>query len=128
MFKLLHGLAPNDIGLEFHTSPRRGVCCIVPPLVRGSKPKIQRLYDNSFKVVGAKIWNLLPSTIRKKTTLDSFKASLTKYLLLLQDNPPVPGISSANSLLTVLAAGGPTLGTVEDDRGGQDEEIQMARI
>ena len=128
VFKLLHGLAPNDIGLEFHTSPRRGVCCIVPPLVRGSKPKIQRLYDNSFKVVGAKMWNLLPSTIRKKTTLDSFKASLTKYLLLLQDNPPVPGISSANSLLTVLAAGGPTLGTVEDDRGGQDEEIQMARI
>ena len=74
------------------------------------------------------MWNLLPSTIRKKTTLDSFKASLTKYLQLLQDNPPVPGISSANSLLTVLAAGGPTLGTVEDDRGGQDEEIQMARI
>ena len=99
----------------------------MPPLVKGSKLRIQCLYDHSFKVVGAKIWNLLPKSIRQRNTLSSFKAALTKFLLLLKDNPPVPGISRSNSLIDVLQAGGPAWDTVEDDDGGQDEEAQMAR-
>jgi hypothetical protein len=126
IFKILHQLTPNDICLQFYTNSRKGVCCKVPPLVKGSKLRIQSIYDHSFKVVGAKIWNLLPTTIRQRNSLGSFKAALTKFLLLLQDNPPVPGISSANSLIDVLQSGGPAGYTVEDDDGGQGEEAQMA--
>ena len=119
VFKILQNLTPNDLGLQFYTTTRRGVCCKVPPLVKGSKQRIQRMYDQSFKVVGAKIWNLLPQTIRQKNSLGSFKASLTKFLMLQQDNPPVPGISSSNSLLDILT-GGSAWESVEDDDGGQD--------
>ena len=117
VFKILHSLSPNDIGLEFIQTKRRGLCCKVPPLVKGSKQKIQKIYEDSFRVTGAKLWNQVPNLIRQKTSLDSFKAALTKYLLLLQDHPPVPGISSSNSLRTILASGGSALGAVEDDGG-----------
>ena len=70
-----------------------------------------------FQITGAKLWNQVRNLIRQKTSLDSFKAALTKYLLLLQDHPPIPGISSSNSLRTILASGGSALGAVEDDGG-----------
>ena len=104
VFKILHDLAPNDIGLQFHQTTRRGVCCKVPPLVKNSKHKYQRKYDESFHVFGAKLFNLIPKQIKKKKSLDSFKASLTKFILLPPDHPPVPGIASENSLLQLLAS------------------------
>ena len=125
VYKTLNNLAPNDLGLEFYHTARRGLCCKVPPLVKHATQKQQKKYDESFRVTGAKLWNLIPPAIRQKTSLDSFKAALTKFLLLLQDFPPVPGISSSNSLLTVLASGGPAQGAVEDD-GVRDLHIEMA--
>ena len=125
IYKTLHNLAPNDLELEFYQTTRRGLCCKVPPIVKQSKLKAQTMYDDSFRVTGAKLWNLIPNAIRQKTSLDSFKAALTKFLLQLQDNPPVPGISSANSLLTILASGVSAHGAVEDD-GVRDLHIGMA--
>ena len=79
------------------------------------------MYDDSFKINGAKLWNAVPKVIRRKTGLDSFKSALTKYLLLLQDNPPIPGLASANSLLDVQP-GTSSRGVVEDD-GGREENL-----
>ena len=103
IFKILNNLAPNDLPIQFSETSRRGLCCKIPPLVRSSKPKYQKLYDESFTVSGAKMWNLLPKNIKSKPSLDSFKASLTKFIMMIPDNPPVPGIASQNSLLHLLA-------------------------
>ena len=104
VYKIYKGLAPNDIGLQFYESTRRGICCKVPPLVKNCKQQHQSKYDDSFHVFGAKLFNLVPKIIKKKKTMESFKASLTKFILLPPDHPPVPGIASENSLLTLLAS------------------------
>ena len=122
MFKIFTSLTPNDLQLEFFESTRRGPCCKIPPMSKTCRPKIQRMYDASFRVTGAKLWNITPKFIRRKVTLSSFKSSLTKYLLLLQDNPPVPGISSSNSILDLLP-GGPPQGVVEDEGGREDGNL-----
>ena len=124
MYKLYHELTPNDLQLEFYESNRRGPCCKIPPMSKICRPKVQRMYDESFRVMGAKIWNTIPECIRRKTTLSSFKSALTKHLLNLQDYPPVPGISSANSVLDLQPAGLPRR-TVEDG-GGREEGSLMA--
>ena len=104
MYKILNQLAPNDLSLQFHPTHRRGICCKIPPLVKNCKLKHQTAYDESFAVSGPKLWNLIPKTIKEKPTLDSFKAALTKFIMTVPDNPPVPGIASQNSLVHLLAS------------------------
>ena len=124
IFKIYNHLTPNYLEMEFVESSRRGPCCKIPPLSRQCRPKIQSAYDASFRIRGAKLWNAVPVTIRRKTSLSSFKSSLTKYLLLLQDNPPIPGFSSHNSILD-LQPGSASQGTVEDE-GGREEDNLLA--
>ena len=125
VFKILNNLAPNDLELEFQETTRRGLCCKVPPLVKNCKQKAQTRFDDSFRITGAKLWNIIPQVIRRKTSLDSFKSALTKYLMLLQDNPPVPGIPSSNPLLHILVSGRSAQGSVEDV-GGSEVRNRMA--
>ena len=124
VFKILKELTPNDLRMEFYKTKRRGVCCKIPPMSKSCSPRIQRTYDSSFKIMGAKLWNRIPSAIRSKSTLSSFKSALTRYLLSLQDCPPVPGITSSNSLLDIVP-GEPPLEAVEDE-GGREEGHLMA--
>ena len=121
VYKMLNGSSPNDIGMKFYNTTRRGVCCKVPPLTKHSKPKYQRQYDSSFHVYGAKLWNVIPKDIKEKKTMDSFKCALTKLLMQLPDEPPIPGVASENSLVHLLAYhsttdGGPEA-SEEDDTG-----------
>ena len=104
IFKIINNLAPNDLSMKFYETPRRGLCCKIPPLVKQCKLKHQTMLDESFTVFGARLWNLLPPKIKSKRTLDSFKAALTKFIMTVPDNPPVPGIASQNSLLHLLAS------------------------
>ena len=124
VFKVFKGLTPNYLDMEFFESTRRGPCCKIPSLSKTCRPKIQKMYDESFRVNGAKLWNAIPVVIRRKTSLGSFKSALTRHLLLLQDNPPIPGFSSANSILD-LQPGSGSRGTVEDE-GGREEENLLA--
>ena len=124
VFKILHQLTPNDLNFQFCYSKRRGLCCIIPPINKLSSMKAQSKYDNSFRVLGAKLWNCIPPHIRQKSTLTSFKSALTKFLLTLEDHPPVSGIVSQNSLIDVLATGYNTQGYVEEE-DGQGEGAQM---
>ena len=77
------------------------------------------MYDHSFAVTGAKLWNLVPINIKLKKSLGSFKAALTKFIMTIPDHPPVTGIPSQNSLLHILATtwnpgDGSTVGGLED--------------
>ena len=103
IYKILNHQAPNDLALQFYETSRRGTCCKIPPLVKNCKPKFQKMYDESFTVTGAKMWNLLPKSVKAKSSMDSFKSALTKFIMTVPDNPPVPGIASQNSLLYLLA-------------------------
>ena len=102
VFKIYNQLAPNDLKMSFFFNERRGICCNIPPIVKSSKQKYQSQYDSSFRVTGAKLWNLLPKAIKNKPTLESFKAALTKYITSLPDQPPIPGQPNDNSLITQL--------------------------
>ena len=121
-YKILKELTPNDLQLDFYKSKRRGTLCKIPPLSKTCKAKAQSMFDSSFRIIGAKLWNIIPKEIRCKPSLSSFKSSLTRYLLQLQDCPPIPGISSANSLLDIQP-GGPSLGSVEDGGGQEDASL-----
>ena len=130
-------MAPNDINMQFQQTHRRGMCslcCRVPLLIKNCKAKHQRQYDDSFHVVGARLWNLVPRAIKQKDTLDSFKSALTKFIMLPPDKPPVPGIASENSLLQLLASDRATWrnlvqdgGSTPSDEDSSDEDgLRMA--
>ena len=125
VYKIIHNLAPNDIDMQFYNSARRGLCCKIPPITKTSTAKAQTLYDTSFHINGAKLWNCIPKDIRSKPSTTSFKAALTKFLLTLQDHPPVPGIASHNSLLEVLASGDTAHGSVEEEDGWGENALMI---
>ena len=110
VYKILHNVCPNDIGLEFIHSERRGIQAKIPKMTKEAKMKNQSLYDASFAVRGPKLWNRIPAKITMKPTFESFKSSLTAWLFTLPDRPPIQGLSSKNSILdlydTILNEGG----------------------
>ena len=111
---------------SFHQNDRLGLMCNIPTLSRTSKQKHQKLYDQSFHVTAAKLWNKIPRKIKEKPSLDSFKISLTKFLMSFPDRPPIHGVSSTNSLLDITTIKmGESLNTIS--RGGVDEDSYMAR-
>ena len=101
VYKIINNLAPNEIGMSFYENQRKGLMCIIPPIAKNAKIKFQKLYDSSFHVTGAKLWNRLPKDIKEKRSLDSFKNTLTKFIMSFPDNPPIHGMSSRNSLIEI---------------------------
>ena len=112
--------------MQFYNPARRGLCCKIPPITKTSTTKAQSLYDNSFHINGAKLWNCIPKEICSKPTITSFKAALTKFLLTLQDHPPVPGIASHNSLTEVLSSGDVVQGSVEEEDGWGEDALMIS--
>ena len=99
MYKILHNITPNDLGIIFQTSERRGIHIRIPNIHKDASMKYISQYDSSFPVRGAMLWNTLPPHITAKPTMESFKYSLTTYLRSFPDNPPIQGLSNRNSLL-----------------------------
>ena len=96
MWKILNQLCPNDIQVRFTDNGRRGIQADVPPLNRNSASRHQTSYDNSFAVLGPRLWNLLPCELGKLQGKETFKSHLTKYLCSFPDEPPVGGYSCSN--------------------------------
>ena len=101
MWKILHKVVPNCCDIKFKMTPRNGIIAVIPPLAKSSTLRNQTLYDRSFAVQGPKLWNKVPNTVKTAQSLDSFKISLSKFLALIPDNPPVSGYSCSwsNSLV-----------------------------
>ena len=96
MWKILNGKCPNDVNIRFMAPSRRGIKSVIPPLNRQSSRKNQTLYDDSFAVLGPRLWNALPAELSESTQKDAFKHRLTKFMLSFPDEPPVRGYSRAN--------------------------------
>ena len=97
VWKILNGVSPNDIGMKFRETSRRGTIAVTPPLVKGCSQRNQSLYDGSFAVLGARLWNVVPVDVKSLKTFLSFKEKLSEFLASFPDNPPVRGYSCTNS-------------------------------
>ena len=97
MWKLLHGHTSNDLQIQFHAKPRKGILAIVPSLNRVSSLRHQSLYDNSFAVMGPRLWNSIPYNLNTIEKFVPFKNMLTTFVLAVPDKPPVRGYSTPNS-------------------------------
>ena len=97
MWKILHGDVSNDLHIEFVSRPRTGIKAKVPCLRNGSAIGHQSLFDNSFAVMGPRLWNCLPVQINEIGTFDLFKQKLTSLLMRIPDKPPTKGYSTPNS-------------------------------
>ena len=99
IYKILHKIIPNDLNIAFVTSERRGIRVKIPSIQRDSKLKYITQYDASFPVRASKLWNRIPANLTTKSSMESFKSGLTRYLQSFPDHPPIQGLSSKNSLL-----------------------------
>ena len=101
MWKTYHNVVPNSCNIKFVETARHGTKAVVPSLSKSSSMRNQTLYDSSFAVRGPKLWNKVPSDVKAERTFDSFKTSLSKFLALIPDNPPISGYASSwsNSLV-----------------------------
>ena len=96
MWKILNDNCPNDLSVRFMAPSRRGIKSVVPSLNRQSSRRNQTLYDNSFAVLGPRLWNTLPAKLTEITEKETFKHHLTKFILSFPDEPPVRGYSRSN--------------------------------
>ena len=105
MWKLINGKVQNDVSVQWHTHGRRGIVVDIPRLP-SNVAKINSLYDSSFKVYTAKLWNCIPKSVNTEQSLDLFKSKLDNFIMGVPDCPPVTGYSTANnnSLLDWLAS------------------------
>ena len=104
MFRCRLGEVPNDLGIQFRLSGRLGIQAVMPPLSRNRSGRAQAKYDESFAVIGPRLWNVLPAEISVMDCPRTFKRVLTEWCLKRPDRPPVAGYrrSDDNSLLSVF--------------------------
>ena len=76
------------------------------PLARGAPAAVRRARECSLGVRGARLFNLLPASLRNETgNFIKFKKHLDIFLSGVPDQPTVPGLARAaasNSLLDQL--------------------------
>ena len=96
MWKILNNCSPNDIAVEFSQPSRLGIKAKLPPLRKNGRMHHQTMYDNSFAVLGPKLWNAIPADLSISETFDDFKNKLTKFLESFPDNPPTTGYIAVN--------------------------------
>ena len=105
MFRCRLGEVPNDLGIVFRSSGRRGIQAVVPRLSRNGSCRAQSKYDESLAVIniGPKLWNVLPVDVTGMVDPRALKRVLTDMCLKRPDKPPVAGYrrSDDNSLLSV---------------------------
>ena len=90
MWKILHGVTSNDVKVNFQPKSRTGIKAFVLSLTANCMKSHQTLYDNSFAVLGPKLWNSLPYQLNSLDRFELFKSRITTFLLTAPDKPPDP--------------------------------------
>ncbi len=97
VFKIKNNMVPNYIGLQFVWNNRRlHIQAVVKPMSK-IRAKLLTIYENSFIVRSAKLWNKLPHQIAATVSLNVFLKKLDSYLSLYPDCPPITGYYHVNS-------------------------------
>ncbi len=113
VWKILEGKVPNASNCSRHVvtamdSDRRlGRLCTLPKYQNTATARVKTLLHNSFTTRAVRLFNILPKYLRNTTdcSIDSFKATLDKFLSCVPDQPPLPGYyreAESNSLLHQL--------------------------
>ncbi len=97
MWKILHLHTSNDINVQFVHRPRFGTLAVIPSTRKNSSAANQSLFDNSFSVMGPKLWNAMPYHLNVISDKELFKSQLTQFMLSLPDTPPIRGYTPQNS-------------------------------
>ena len=101
MWKILHGVCPNGLNVQFYLPSRLGTKAIIPCLSKSSSQHNQTLYDTSFAVMGPRLWNIIPGKLHSVESLVQFKTNLKVFMKTFPDEPPINGYicRNGNSLL-----------------------------
>ena len=94
MWKILNCQVPNDVCVNWQMNSRLGFKAVVPRA--SANRKISPIYESSFGVNGARLWNTLPKAINCDADFNSFKRKLDTFVLSFPDEPPVSGYSTRN--------------------------------
>ena len=101
VWKILNGVFPNSINLEFKETQRpKAIRAISKPLPK-VKGRILTLYENSFIINSVKLWRILPPKLTYVDDLNKFKLELDSFLNTIPDKPPLPNYpyQNKNSLI-----------------------------
>ena len=95
VWRIINGLSPNLDNEHFKIrtcqSTRRGLSCIIPSLTR-SAGRLQTTIEESFAVVGPKVFNSIDKNLRCYAgNLETFKARLDRFLCEIPDRPVLLG-------------------------------------
>ena len=91
------------MSFKYH-SRTSSIKSIIKPLPK-LRGKILTLYDESFTIKSAKLWNILPPELTTITNLNKFTTCLDEFLVKTPDKPPIPGYPYLNNnSLTSLCA------------------------
>ena len=105
LWKLSQGLV-GGYSIQWNWSDRRGRYAVPAPLALSAPSAVRRARERSLGVRGARIFNMLPASLRSETgSFDHFKNHLDVFLSGVPDQPTVPGLARAaasNSLLDQL--------------------------
>ena len=94
IWKIMQGLAPNEISLTWHYSDRLGIKMKIPA------HKQSRVLKDTLAVIGPRLWNTLPKNATLKQSLPELKTSIEDFFSRFPDRPPVKGYPvSKNSIL-----------------------------
>lgn len=96
VWKILNGHTPNDINLVFYTHPRHGIRISLPKFNTKVAMHVSTLFESSFTISSAKLWNILPANVNSQTKLEPFKVALSHILDSYPDTPPTPGYTAVN--------------------------------
>ena len=104
LWKISQGLV-KGYDIQFTTDQSRRGRCIIPKTISKTAPAVvKRARESSIAVKGAKLFNLLPVTIRNLNSdhVETFKCNLDAFLSQVPDQPTIgtqPRAAETNSLL-----------------------------
>ena len=97
VWKILNQVYPNTVDMSFKENRRsNAIRAVVKPLPR-LQGKPLTVYEESFLVKAAKLWNCVPPKLTRITVLGTFKTQLNKFLKDIPDKPPIPGYPYINN-------------------------------
>ena len=95
VWKIKNDINPNDINLTFKENKRFGAIeAKLKPLPKLLTGKALTIYEDSFQINSAKLWNRLPGELTKISSLATFKTKLDNFLKNIPDQPPISGYPS----------------------------------
>ena len=101
VWKILEQMVPNiNNKLTVKINARSGRLCAIPA-ARGNN-KFSKIYEASFPVHGAKLFNALPKHLRdmQNVPLEKFKSALDKHISSIPDEPQLPGYTACRRAIS----------------------------